>query len=245
MSADTRRLLDENIPASAVSTRDGGRGMRLSYLEGWYVIDRLNKILGQGNWGYSSELTPLFEVYNEDKLQWDTAYIAKVRLVVSFGGSPTEFVDVGYGDGRDNNRGKSHESATKESITDGIKRCAKNLGMSMGLALYDKTKEFVEPPNSPGAADVKTRRGRPPGRASRLESVDKAEERVLDTLPTQDRPALAELIRQAAGVILAKRLKTKEQLKEDLKTRFGVEKTEQLDTVKLSEAYQWLSAQLN
>jgi dTDP-4-amino-4,6-dideoxygalactose transaminase len=34
---------DEKIPADVVATRLGGRGMKLSYLEGHYVIDRLNK----------------------------------------------------------------------------------------------------------------------------------------------------------------------------------------------------------
>lgn len=145
MKSELQTKLDENIPDSAVHTRAQG-GKDLSYLETWYVIDRLNQVLGQGNWAYSSEVTHVHtgKVTFQSGETNSVHYIARVRLVVTVDGQSTEFTDVGYGDGTDkNNPGKAHELAVKEAVSDGLKRCAKNLGRSMGLALYDKTQEFV------------------------------------------------------------------------------------------------------
>lgn len=141
--------LDSKIPRDVISERDGGGGRKLSYLEGWYVIDRLNKVLGHGNWSYNSYVEKVHEGTIKDRYDntvHTVHYSARVTLsTVSVSGCETSYTDYGYGDGTDKvNPGKAHELAIKESITDGLKRCAKNLGMSMGLALYDKTKENVE-----------------------------------------------------------------------------------------------------
>lgn len=145
--AQLTKEMDEKIPRDCVSERAGGSGRKLSYLEGWYVIDRLNKVFGQGNWAYDSTVSLLHVGTAETRngTVHSVHYSAKVRLVVTIGSTPTEFSDYGYGDGTDSNSpGKAHELAIKESVTDGLKRCAKNLGMSFGLALYDKTQENVE-----------------------------------------------------------------------------------------------------
>lgn len=144
--------LDEKIPRDVISIRDGGGGRKLSYLEGHYVIDRLNKVLGQGNWAYTSDVALLYSGVVESKAGPTNSvhYSAKVRLVITITDKPTEFTDYGYGDGTDRtNPGKAHELAIKEAVTDGLKRCAKNLGMSMGLALYDKTQENVDDGEEP------------------------------------------------------------------------------------------------
>lgn len=139
---------DEKIPRSAVKTREGG-GRSLSYLEGWYVQDRLNQVLGHGKWSYSiSELTKVFEGTTTQRSGevYTTSYIAQVNLRIESGPGVESayYEDVGYGDGTDrNNPGKAHELAVKEAVTDGLKRAARNLGMSFGLALYDKSQEFV------------------------------------------------------------------------------------------------------
>lgn len=141
--------LDESIPRSAVSSREGGNGKQLSYLAGHYVISRLNKVFGPLAW--ASDIKSLQLVHSgttPDRYGKDvhtTHYIAQVRLVVQGpDGVATEHTDVGYGDGSDkSNPGKAHELAVKEAVTDALKRCAKNLGMSMGLALYDKDQPNV------------------------------------------------------------------------------------------------------
>lgn len=132
--------LDSKIPREAVSLRESGFGKKLSYLEGHYVIDRLNKVIGQGCWGYTIQALNLVHSTEET-----VHYIATINFYANIGDRSCQFTDVGYGDGKDrNNLGKAHELATKEAVTDGIKRCAKNLGMSMGLALYDKEQTNVE-----------------------------------------------------------------------------------------------------
>lgn len=143
ITPEMKTKLDAKIPIDVISTREGG-GRKLSYLEGWYVIDRLNQIFGQGGWSYNTEtMTCVFQgpVDNRGKTSHWANYVAKVTLLA--GGAV--FSDFGYGDGSDPvYPGKAHELAVKEAVTDGLKRCAKNLGYSMGLALYDKSRENVD-----------------------------------------------------------------------------------------------------
>lgn len=149
-----KKLLDEPIPNEAVSTREAWKGgPKLSYLSGAYVINRLNQVLGQGNWGYAIEkLDKVFEGMQEQYSgeAYSTSYIAQVTLsfrneVDADAYTPWQsFTEVGYGDGTDKKSpGKAHELATKEAVTDALKRAAKNLGMSMGLALYFKEGQFT------------------------------------------------------------------------------------------------------
>lgn len=141
---EIRAKLDENISKSDITSRQGGAGKTLSYLETWYVIDRMNQVLGQGNWGYqTAKLDKVFEG-QDGQGRFTTSYIATVSLFATIDGKTVVFSDVGYGDGTDKmSAGKAHELATKEAVSDAVKRCAKNLGRSMGLALYDKTQEYV------------------------------------------------------------------------------------------------------
>lgn len=145
--------LDAPIPRSAVSTREGGGGKKLNYLTGFYVIDRLNKTLGQGNWSY--EIKDLRLVREGTIKRYDTEvfscnYVCSLTLYGAVGHTNFSFNDVGYGDGTDKvDPGKAHELAVKEAVTDALKRCARNLGMSLGLALYDKTQENVQDDRPP------------------------------------------------------------------------------------------------
>jgi len=152
---DVAKQLDEKIPRDLVATRSNGN-FSLSYLEGWHVIDRLNQVFGNLKWSYDIEELKLVNEGKNAKGAFTASYIARVRLTVPnfkdtpkeeamYYGSGTTYEDVGFGNGMDRyDAGKPHELATKEAVTDGLKRCAKNLGMSMGLALYDKTQENVD-----------------------------------------------------------------------------------------------------
>ncbi len=148
---EIQTLLDENIPESVIKHRDQG-GKTLSYLEAWYVIDRMNQIFGQGNWGYT--IQTLNKVHDGEVEQYNgkafsTNYIACITAYADVDGKRVQFTDVGYGDGTDKkNPGKAHELASKEAVSDGMKRACKNFGRSLGLALYDKTQEFVGKPNT-------------------------------------------------------------------------------------------------
>lgn len=129
-----RAALDSNIPREAVKNREQA-GVKLSYLETWYVIDRLNQVLGTENWSH--------QVLTLTKLEEDKpTYMAHVRLTANIGGMITVKDGIGYGTGK--GKYNAHEMAIKEAESDALKRAAKNLGRSLGLALYDKSQEFVE-----------------------------------------------------------------------------------------------------
>jgi len=197
--------LDAKIPRDAIAERDGGGGRKLSYLEGHYVIDRLNKVLGPGNWAYTSDATLAHQgtIPGRSGETYSVHYITKVRLVVSIGDTSTEFTDYGYGDGSDrNNPGKAHELAIKESVTDGLKRCAKNLGMSMGLALYDKSQENVE----------------------EFIPAPVQQAKVVTPSPIQTRDEALNTIKTCVNVILGKKLKTKEDL-QAMVAKYGVDRS--------------------
>lgn len=128
-----RKELDANIPREVISTREQAN-TKLSYLETWYVIDRLNQVLGTENWSH--------QVLQLTKLEAEKpTYMAHVRLTVNLGGVVTVKDGIGYG--TDKGKYNPHEMAIKEAESDALKRAAKNLGRSVGLALYDKSQEFV------------------------------------------------------------------------------------------------------
>src|ERR1700722_7790641 len=127
----TKDLLNQNIPAEVVEEREAWRGgPKLSYLSGAYVINRLNEVLGQGNWGYSIKaLNKVHEGTIEQTAGsvFTVSYITTLGFYAMIDGKGASFDEVGYGDGTDKkSQGKAHELATKESVTDALKRAAKN-----------------------------------------------------------------------------------------------------------------------
>ena len=55
--------------------------------------------------------------------------------------------DVGYGEGLGPNAVRAHADAGKQARSDALKRCAKDFGYRLGLALYDKTQSHVNNDN--------------------------------------------------------------------------------------------------
>ena len=150
MTPEQRIMLNADLPPSAVAKRDGGGGKRLSYVEGWWVIDELNRIFGCGGWSYRATVERVYEGTNE-KQQYACTYLG--RCVLTVGGCTIE--DVGAGQGQDKTPGAAIEKAAKEAATDSLKRCAKSLGRRLGLALYDKEQTHVadEPAQAPAVSD--------------------------------------------------------------------------------------------
>lgn len=224
-----RKELDENIPRDVISERPGGSGgKKLSYLEGWYVIDRLNQIFGQGNWSYRTEaLTKTFEGQVNGKNY--VSYIATVSLTTLIPNAPiVEFTDVGFGDGTDaNNPGKCHELAVKEAVTDAIKRCAKSLGRSMGLALYDKSQEYVD--NARPALAVK-------GGAKPLAPEAAV---AVGSNSIKDPEALKAVIRESVLVLdqLDRKANFKTEFKKRLQSEYGVDMINSLSAEQANQLY--------
>jgi recombination DNA repair RAD52 pathway protein len=140
-------LLNADLPADAVKTRKapGGADKPLSYVDGFYVIDRMNKVFQPGGWGpVDVEIVKITETVEttEKGERHRVAYVVKAHLRAE--GIPTAIVDVGFGSAIDKDLGSAHEKASKEAVTDAVKRCCRYLGRSMGLALYDKEQKHVE-----------------------------------------------------------------------------------------------------
>lgn len=132
-----QQKLDENIPREVISTRSGGGAKALSYLETWYVIDRMNQVFGATGWSNTIKELTLLPGGNRP------AYKCIVTLTVHNPEAQTIVTKEGVGYGSDKSDHNAHELAMKEASSDAFKVAAKNLGRSMGLALYDKSQEYV------------------------------------------------------------------------------------------------------
>lgn len=191
-----KEQLNSNIPESAVSIRNQG-GKTLSYLEGWYVIDRLNQILGTENW--SHEIISLVGVPGTTV----PAYICHVRLQTNIDGKISIKDGVGYGADRDaTNPG---EMAAKGAEMDGLKRAAIKLGRSLGLALYDKEQQYVSkaPEAAPEAVAAPVPVGNPSpsqGTEQKLEPAKSSQNKKAKGLE----PVAKDLIKAAFGVLKAR-----------------------------------------
>jgi DNA repair and recombination protein RAD52 len=140
--------LNAKLDGGAVKQRSQA-GQTLSYLEGYAAIESANRIFGYGNWsGSVVELTQVeacaFEKNNKSGFR--ASYIVRYRVKVYSQDrtNTVEFDDVGYGSGTSYaSLGDAVESATKEAVTDAMKRTLRNFGNQFGLALYDKEQRNV------------------------------------------------------------------------------------------------------
>ncbi len=152
--------MDDNIakklkqPPANLSTRSQ-RGMELTYVEGWWVIDQLNEIFGQNGWSYDVLEGPKIlsaqwdEIPGKDR-RFNVVCEAKVGLKITFDVGETTREDIGYGSGMTYKMGQeidAYEGAGKEAVTDALKRAARTLGNRFGNCLYDK--EFLKTLKNP------------------------------------------------------------------------------------------------
>ncbi|WRT66896.1 uncharacterized protein IL334_003860 [Kwoniella shivajii] len=128
-----------------VTQRPGpGGGPKLSYIEGWKVINLANEVFGFNGW--SSSIVSLKTDYLDEKEggRVSVNVTAIIRITLLDGCSHE---DVGCGQG-ENIRGKSAalDKAQKEAVTDATKRALRTFGNVLGNCLYDKeyTKEVVK-----------------------------------------------------------------------------------------------------
>lgn len=262
---ELQNLLDAPLARDCVSEREGGNGAKLSYVSSFYVIDRLNKTLGQGSWSYDTQEMRL--VHSGEiagyggKTKHVAHYVAKVSLHCNIAGRDAIFSDYGYGDGSDAKLpGKAHELAVKEAATDALKRCAKNLGMSLGLALYEKEQNNVDERSEAertGAAtnaklvQVQARASAPTNAANGA-----ANQPVPEKAPVQEavrggdgqeageRDQILDKIGVMSRVVISKRKATLETLKGEL-TKYGASKKEELTLDNARKFAAYLEEQAN
>ena len=137
------QLLKQPLDSSVVKEREQS-GMKLSYVESWYVIGQLNEVFGFDGWDRETVSLTCIQQDTNQKGTPRVAYTAQCILTVRFPeGQSITRVGTGFGNGFDSDPGKAHESAIKEAESDAMKRAAMTLGNRFGLALYDKTKANV------------------------------------------------------------------------------------------------------
>jgi DNA recombination protein Rad52 len=132
--------LNAPLDPKHVKKPSGSFGPKGDYLEGWHVINELNRVFGFDGWSYHIGLTQDALEKDDAKGQWQAAYTCICTLTV---GDVTR-QDVGFGSGFAKGVGDAIEGATKEAATDALKRCARTFGNIFGLALYDKSRVNVQ-----------------------------------------------------------------------------------------------------
>ena len=128
--------LNKPLPKKAIKQREGGRGMMLDYLEGWWVKQNANTIFGIDGWSYEAvwEKMKHIPLPNTAKGKKTGLYTIPVILTVRIEGRKVVRSDIGS----TQYYGAEREMAIKGCVTDALKRCFASFGEQFGLTLYDK-----------------------------------------------------------------------------------------------------------
>lgn len=145
-------LLNEPLLKEDVKTRDGTGNTKLSYLASYHVIAEANRIFGFDGW--DSEILslsqvdkteyekPPYKAGDDPKQMVSISYLCKLRVTIKAGETTSTREDVGFGNGVAGATaygvGSCIELASKEAVTDALKRCLRYYGNKFGLTLYDK-----------------------------------------------------------------------------------------------------------
>nr|WP_315015135.1 Rad52/Rad22 family DNA repair protein [uncultured Campylobacter sp.] len=137
------KILQEELDSSRIKTREKA-GIKLSYLEGFDVIEAANNIFGFGSWSYS--IVSLGQVSQETNNNQNAVicYKAVVKVDV-FSSDHSKCItrqDVGFGTGVAKSLADAHENGAKEAVTDALKRSLRTFGNQFGNSLYDKSRNY-------------------------------------------------------------------------------------------------------
>ena len=155
------QALSQPLDSALVSQRKGRGGRVYDYLEGHAVIDQANRIFGFGGWGCElvGDVT-LRRIETVDpktgEVTVSQAYSAPVRVTVA-GALPR--TDIGFHPVAEDTP-DGHDTATKGSVTDGMKRAFRTFGVQFGNGLYGDQQQTVNAPK-PVRVSAQTN-GRPP-----------------------------------------------------------------------------------
>ena len=148
------KALQSELSADRIKVRDKAN-IKLSYLEGFDIIDTANNIFGFGGWAYTiSSLEQVSQEVNSNQ-NVVVCYKAIVKVDVYDIDHSTMISrqDVGFGTGVARNLADAHENSAKEAVTDALKRSLRSFGNQFGNSLYDKSKSVAQntPSNMPNA----------------------------------------------------------------------------------------------
>jgi len=145
-------FLNEPLVVENVSKRDGTGTTKLSYLASHHVIAEANRIFGFDGW--STEILVLKQIdrteyekapykpNDEPKPMISISYLCTLRVEVKSGETTVTKEDTGFGNGVAGfsayGIGSCIELASKEAVTDALKRCMRYFGNQFGNTLYNK-----------------------------------------------------------------------------------------------------------
>ncbi|CAE7102365.1 unnamed protein product [Rhizoctonia solani] len=136
--AQMQAKLNRKLGPEFISQRPGpGGGPKLTYAEGWKIINLANEVFGFNGWSSSVlSITTDYIDQNPETHRYNVGVSAVVRVTLRDGAFHE---DVGFG-ALDNARGKGAalDKCKKEAVTDAIKRTLRNFGNVLGNCLYDK-----------------------------------------------------------------------------------------------------------
>jgi hypothetical protein len=122
-----KRLLAEPLCRDFVRTLKAKGSV--DYVDGWYIIGRLNEVFGVDGWAAT---------YGAPTVREGQRPCIYVPASLTVAGVTKHDIGVGVAA---NDSADSFETAIKGAYTDGLKRCARLLGDSFGLALYEKVEK--------------------------------------------------------------------------------------------------------
>ncbi|KAG1736133.1 Rad52/22 family double-strand break repair protein-domain-containing protein [Suillus paluster] len=137
--ATLQAKLNKQLGPEYISQRPGpGGGPKLTYAEGWKIINLANEVFGFNGWSSQIvNMTTDFMDCNEESKRYNVGVSCIVRVTLSCG---VYHEDVGYG-AAENAKSKAQaiDKSKKEAVTDGVKRALRNFGTLLGNCLYDKS----------------------------------------------------------------------------------------------------------
>ncbi|KAH9936020.1 Rad52 22 double-strand break repair protein [Amylocystis lapponica] len=138
--------LNKKLGPEFISQRPGpGGGPKLTYAEGWRIINLANEVFGFNGWSSTVvSLTTDFIDQNEESKRFTVGVTAIIRITLRDGAFHE---DIGYGMLENaKSKGAALDKCKKEAVTDGVKRALRNFGNLLGNCLYDKsyTQEVVK-----------------------------------------------------------------------------------------------------
>ena len=149
------KTLSSELSKDRIKVRDKAN-IKLSYLEGFDIIDTANNIFGYGNWAYT--ISSLEQVSQEVNANQNVVIcykaIVKVDVYDIDHSTMISRQDVGFGTGVARSLADAHENSAKEAVTDALKRSLRSFGNQFGNSLYDKSKSVAQnnaPSNIPNA----------------------------------------------------------------------------------------------
>lgn len=125
------RILATKPLKSELSTRPGPGNKKLTYLSGDGVTRTLNDIFGYNGWNLDiTQVTREECIKDPSSHKYSVVYTARVKLTHRASGSYRE--ECGTGDAVDKHFGTAVGHALKGSITDAMKRAARQFGDKLG-----------------------------------------------------------------------------------------------------------------